>query len=364
MIPFLNLQPAYEELKEEIDRTIIETIGSGSYILGEQVELFEKEYAEFCGAKYCVGVGNGLDAITLSLLACGVGPGDEVIVPSNTYIATWLAVSHCGAVPVAVEPDIHTFNINPSLISEAITNKTKAIIPVHLYGQPADLHPIIDIAKKHNLKVIEDAAQAHGASYRDKKIGAHGDIVAWSFYPGKNLGALGDGGAITTNDDELAREVKRLRNYGSEVKYHNNIKGFNSRLDEIQASVLRVKLRKLLEWNRRRKSIAEIYTDKLTNADIQLPHVLDWVDPVWHVFVIKVKNRNRVKRDLEKKNIFTSIHYPVSPHMQKAYADKSYESKTLDLTEKIQNQILSIPIGPHLKKIEAEEVAQAILHVV
>lgn len=362
MIPFLNLKSAYDEQKEEIDRAIIEVIEAGSFILGEQVDLFEKEYAKFCEAKNCVGVGNGLDALILSLLACGVGPGDEVIVPSNTYIATWLAVSHCGAVPVAVEPHKDTFNINSSLITEAITNKTKAIIPVHLYGQPADLNPIIDIAKKHNLKVIEDAAQAHGASYKNKRIGAHGDLVAWSFYPGKNLGALGDGGAVTTDNDELAKHIKCLRNYGSEIKYHHRLRGFNSRLDEIQASILRIKLKKLSEWNKRRAQIASLYLNKLSSADIQLPYIPDWLDPVWHLFVVKSKNRDELQRVLARQGISTLIHYPVSPHLQQAYADQAYKSSNLSQTEIMQKEILSIPIGPHLTQSQAEEVARAILH--
>lgn len=362
MVPFLNLKSAYDELKEEIDRAISETIGTGSYILGEQVKQFEKEYAEFCRAKYCVGVGNGLDALTLSLLACGIGPGDEVIVPSNTYIATWLAVSHCGAVPVAVEPNVDTFNINTSLIVEAITNKTKAIIPVHLYGQPADLNPIIDIAKKYNLKVIEDAAQAHGASYRGEKLGANGDLVAWSFYPGKNLGALGDGGAITTNNQELAKTIECLRNYGSEKKYHNQVKGFNTRLDEIQASILRVKLKKLMEWNKRRSYIASVYFDKLSDTDIQLPYVPEWADPAWHLFVIKTKKRDELQQKLENKKITTLIHYPIAPHMQEAYRDKSYKSNGLYKTEKMQKEILSIPIGPHLDNFQVDYIVQALIN--
>ena len=279
MCHFLICVHAYLELKPEIDAAVARVLDSGWYILGPEVEAFENEYATYCQAEHCVGLADGLDALHLGLKALGVGPGDEVIVPSNTYIATWLAVSQCGAIPVPVEPDERTYNINPDLIEQAITKRTKVILPVHLYGQPADMDPILAIAKKHGLYVLEDGAQAHGAEYKGRKIGAHGDIVTWSFYPGKNLGALGDGGAITTNNAELADKIRVLRNYGSRVKYVNEVQGCNSRLDPIHAAVLRVKLKYLDEWNARRAALAEQYLQGLQDTDLVLPFVPEWAKP-------------------------------------------------------------------------------------
>jgi dTDP-4-amino-4,6-dideoxygalactose transaminase len=281
-VPFLDLKAGYTELQPEIDAAIKRVLESGWYILGEEVNIFEQEYAAYCEAKHCVGVANGLDALHLALLALGVGAGDEVIVPSNTYIATWLAVSQCGATPVPVEPDAATYNIDPARIEAVITPRTKVILPVHLYGQPADMDPILSIARKHGLKVLEDGAQAHGARYKGKKVGAHGDVVAWSFYPGKNLGAYGDGGAITTDDAEIAERIRVLRNYGSSVKYVNEVKGFNSRLDPLQAAALRVKLKKLDEWNKRRTVVAQRYQTELADAGLSLPFVPVWAEPAWH----------------------------------------------------------------------------------
>ena len=270
-VPFLDLRAAYLELKPEIDAAIARVLDSGWYILGPEVEAFEAEWAEYCGASHAVGVGNGMDALTLALRALQIGPGDEVIVPSNTYIATWLAVSAVGATPVPVEPDLATYNIDPALIPAAITPRTKALLPVHLYGQPADLDPILAIARQHNLAVVEDAAQAHGARYKGCRIGAHGDVVCWSFYPGKNLGALGDAGAVTTNRADLADRIRVLRNYGSREKYVNELQGVNSRIDPIQAAVLRVKLKVLDEWNARRCRIAALYSQEL--ASLSLIHI-------------------------------------------------------------------------------------------
>ena len=347
-IPFLDLRATYIELKSEIDDAIVRVLDSGHYILGPEVESFESEYAAYCEAKYCVGVANGLDAIHLALLAVGVGLGDEVIVPSNTYIATWLAVSQCGAIPVPVEPDERTYNLNPDLIEAAITNKTKAILPVHLYGQPADLDPILEIARKYNLRVIEDGAQAHGAKYKGRRIGGHSDIVAWSFYPGKNLGAFGDGGAITTDNLEVADKIRVLRNYGSREKYVNEVRGFNSRLDPIQAAVLRVKLKYLDEWNGRRKSIAAEYTSSMLNFTMILPYVPEWADPAWHLFVIRVAKRNELQEKLEKSDIGTIIHYPIPPHKQGAYKNLKFSKNDFPIATKISNEVLSLPIGPHL----------------
>ena len=359
-IPFLDLRATYLELKFEIDEAITRVLDSGHYILGSEVEAFEAEYASYCEAKYCVGLANGLDALHLALLAVGVGLGDEVIVPSNTYIATWLAVSQCGAIPVPVEPDERTYNLNPDLIEAAITNKTKAILPVHLYGQPADLDPILEIARKYHLKVIEDGAQAHGARYKGQRIGSHGDIVAWSFSPGKNLGAFGDGGAITTNNPELADRIRVLRNYGSRVKYINEVKGFNSRLDPIQAAMLRVKLKYLDEWNGRRKNIAAHYLMKIKNSKLILPFVPEWADPAWHLFVVRSENRNNILSGLKNANIGSLIHYPIPPHCQEAYQYLGLSKWGFPIASKMAEEVFSLPIGPHLNKQHAEMVAECL----
>ena len=359
-IPFLDLRAPYLELKPEIDAAVARVLDSGWYILGPEVEAFEAEYADYCEAKHAIGVANGLDALHLALLAMGVGPGDEVIVPSNTYIATWLAVSQCGATPVPVEPDECTYNINPELIEAAITPRTKVILPVHLYGQPADLDPILVIARKHGLRVLEDAAQAHGARYKGKRIGAHGDAVAWSFYPGKNLGALGDGGAVTTNAPEIADRIRVLRNYGSRVKYVNESQGFNSRLDPIQAAVLRVKLKYLNEWNERRNQIAEGYLCGLAGTNLMLPVVREWAEPVWHLFVVRHAQRNKLAAHCANREIGTLIHYPIAPHEQDAYSDLGIIKESLPLATKISKEVVSLPIGPHLFRKQAESVVHAI----
>jgi dTDP-4-amino-4,6-dideoxygalactose transaminase len=359
-VNFLDLKAGYTELKPQIDASIKRVLESGWYVLGSEVDLFEEEYAKYCESSYCVGVANGLDALHLGLLALGVGPGDEVIVPSNTYIATWLAVSQCGAKPVPVEPDIGTFNIAPGAIVAAITEKTKVILPVHLYGQSADLDPILEIAKTHGLKVLEDAAQAHGGRYKGRRIGAHGDLVAWSFYPGKNLGAYGDGGAITTDNAELAEKIRVLRNYGSKVKYVNEICGFNSRLDPLQAAVLRVKLGYLDEWNSRRSTIAASYQSELNSSHVVLPYSLDYVDPVWHLFVILVADRNLVQKKLADMGVGTIMHYPIPPHCQKAYSEENYSAGQFPIASKISDECISLPIGPHLDKKGVSIVIEAI----
>ena len=347
-IPFLDLKASYLELKEELDAAYRRVMESGWYILGQEVEAFEQEFADYCGVKHCIGVGNGLEALHLILRAMEIGPGDEVIVPANTYIATWLAVTYAGAIPIPVEPDERTYNIDPKRIEEAITPRTRAIFPVHLYGQPADMDPILEIAKRHNLKVIEDAAQAHGARYKGKLTGGLGDAAGFSFYPGKNLGAFGDGGAVTTNDDLLADRIRSLRNYGSHVKYYNEVKGFNSRLDELQAAFLRVKLRKLDEWNDRRKSIASFYRNGLAEvSDLILPYVSEWAEPVWHLFVIRTKKRDLLQKHLGTQDIQTLIHYPIPPHHQDAYLEHSVVD--LPITERIHQEVLSIPMGPEIQ---------------
>ena len=359
-IPFLDLKAPHLELRDELQQAFTEVLDSGWFIQGKQLELFESEYAAYCGTKHCIGVGNGLDALHLILRAYNIGVGDEVIVPSNTYIATWLAASQTGAMPVPVEPDERTYNINPALIEAAITPKTKAIMAVHLYGQPADMDAINAIALKYNLKVIEDAAQAQGAGHKGKLAGNLGDAAGHSFYPGKNLGALGDGGAVTTNDDELAHKLRVLRNYGSQIKYYNEVKGFNSRLDEMQAAFLRVKLTKLTEWNTRRKEIAVYYIANLDASNLVLPFVPDWADPVWHLFVVRSKNRDQLQQLLNDSSIGTVIHYPIPPHLQNAYSELNYIKGSFPIAEIIHEQVLSLPIGPHLGSANAITVCSAV----
>lgn len=360
MIPFLDLKSPYLELKTEIDEAVCRVVSSGWYIGGPEVEKFEAEYAEYCEATHAVGVANGLDALHLALLAMDVGPGDEVIVPSNTYIATWLAVSQCGATPVPVEPVEATYNIDPARIEAAITARTKVILPVHLYGQPADLDPILAIAHKHNLRVLEDGAQTHGARYKGQRIGAHGDAVAWSFYPGKNLGALGDGGAVTTNDPAIADRVRVLRNYGSRVKYVNEVKGFNSRLDPLHAAVLSVKLRHMDEWNARRQSIASLYLSELVNTGLTLPLVPEWAGPVWHLFVVRHPRREKLQQHLDAAGIGCLIHYPIPPHLQQAYAHLGLAKNAFPLATRMADEVLSLPMGPHLSAEQANAVIETI----
>ncbi len=355
-IQFLDLKAPYIELKNELDEAYKRVMESGWYILGKECEAFEKEFANYCGTKYCIGVGNGLDALHLILRAYDIGEGDEVIVPANTYIATWLAVSYAGAKPIPVEPDEKTYNINPTLIEQAITERTKAIIAVHLYGQPADMDFINNIAKRYNLKVIEDSAQAHGAKYKGRRTGSLGDAAGFSFYPGKNLGAIGDGGAITTNDSVLAEKVKILRNYGSRIKYYNEVKGFNSRLDELQAALLRVKLSKLDEWNERRKNIAHRYIQELNNEKNILPYVPEWVDPVWHLFVVRCPKRDELKSYLLRIDIDTLIHYPIPPHLSEAYANMGYKAGDFPITEQIAKSVLSLPMGPHISDVDVSNI--------
>jgi dTDP-4-amino-4,6-dideoxygalactose transaminase len=359
-VPFLDLGASYRELKPEIDLAVARVLDSGWYILGPEVEAFEAEWAAYCEAKHAVGLANGLDALILALRALDVGPGDEVIVPSNTYIATWLAVSAVGATPVPVEPDPATYNINPARIAAAITPQTKVLLPVHLYGQPADMDPILALARQHGLLVVEDAAQAHGARYKGRRIGGHGDIVCWSFYPGKNLGALGDGGAITTDRADLAEKVQVLRNYGSRVKYVNEVQGVNSRLDPIQAAVLRVKLKHLDDWTDRRRTIADVYNQGLAESGLILPQVPEWADPVWHLYVIRSAERHALQARLGAAGIGTLIHYPIAPHMQDAYAELGIAAAALPLARQLAAEMLSLPIGPQFGLKEADVVMRSI----
>jgi len=354
-VPFLDLKAAYQELAPELDDAYHRVMASGHFILGPELEAFEREFALYCGARFAIGVGNGLDALFLILKGLGIGAGDEVIVPGHTFIATWLAVSYVGATPVPVPADPMTFNLDPERVAAAITPRTKAIMPVHLYGQPADMEALSAIAQAHNLHLIEDAAQAHGATYKGRKVGSLGTAAGFSFYPGKNLGALGDGGAVITNDEALAEQIRQLRNYGSPIKYQHDHLGVNSRLDEIQAAWLRVKLRHLDDWNQRRRAIARLYLNELKG--VTLPHVPDWADPVWHLFVIRHPERDRLQAYLSEKGIQTLIHYPIPPHRQKAYTHLGYECGE---SRAIASEVLSLPIGPHLSGEDARRVIIAL----
>lgn len=359
-IPFLDLRAAYLELKPELDAAVARVMDSGYYILGPEVQAFEAEFARYCEADHAIGVGNGLDALVLALRALQIGEGDEVLVPSNTFIATWLAVSAVGAVPVPVEPDLATHNISARRLTEALTKKTRAVIAVHLYGQPADLATLSDFASKHGLRLIEDAAQAHGARHRGRRIGAEGDVACWSFYPGKNLGALGDGGCVTTSNADLAERVRLLRNYGSREKYVHEAQGANSRLDPIQAAILRVKLSHLDAWNARRRTVASLYLDRLRDINVVLPEVPNWAEPVWHLFVVRHQDRDGLRRALEEASIGTLSHYPIPPHLQLAYQGSNIAPDALPLARQLANEVLSLPIGPHLGLDSAERVAEVV----
>lgn len=362
-VPFLDLSFEQRLIKSELDAAYERVMASGFYILGAEVTAFETEFARYCTADHCIGVGNGLEALHLILRALDIGPGDEVIVPSNTYIASWLAVSYTGATPVPVEPDEQTYNIDPARIEQAITPKTKAIMAVHLYGQASDMDPIFAIANKHGLKVIEDAAQAHGARYKDRIIGGlASSATAFSFYPTKNLGALGDGGAITTNDAKLAEKIRMLRNYGSVKKYYNELKGFNSRLDELQAAFLRIKLARLDAWNAHRVTIANYYLKSLAETtDIVLPHTANYADSVWHMFIIRSQQREQLMQHLAKQGIGTLIHYPVPPHLSQAYAELGYKTGDFPIAEKMAKEVISLPMGLHVTGVDAvNSVAQAL----
>lgn len=360
-VPFLDLGATYQELQAELDEAYRRVMQSGWFILGQELQAFEQEFAAYVGVKHCIGVGNGLDALHLILRGYDIGPGDEVIVPANTYIATWLAVSYAGATPIPVEPCADTYNLDPARIEAALTSRTKAIMPVHLYGQPAAMEPIRAIAAAHGLKVIEDAAQAQGARYRGRRTGSLGDAAGFSFYPGKNLGAYGDAGAITTDDDALAERLRSLRNYGSQVKYHNDEKGYNSRLDELQAAILRVKLRYLDEWNARRAEIAALYLRALPSLGLTLPAVPDDTEPVWHLFVVRSAQRDELQRRLGEAEIGTLIHYPIPPHLQTAYAELPYRAGDFPISEAMAHEVLSIPIGPQLAPGDVEQVIEALI---
>jgi len=360
-IPFLDMKSPYEELRDEMDAAYRRVMESGWYILGEETERFERDFARYCGVKHCIGLGNGLEALHLILRAYEIGEGDEVIVPANTYIATWLAITYAGAHPVPVEPVEATYNLDPARMESAITPRTRAILLVHLYGQPADMDSIREVATRHGLRVIEDAAQAHGATYRGRQAGSLADAAGWSFYPGKNLGAMGDAGAVTTDDDQLADRVRVLRNYGSRVKYINEVKGFNSRLDPLQAAFLGVKLNHLDEWNARRKVLAGRYMEALADVPgLTLPHVPEWAEPSWHVFVVRHPERDALQKHLAAQGIGTLIHYPIPPHLSDAYREAGYKPGDFPITEAIHRTVLSLPMGPHLIGDQLERVVEAI----
>lgn len=359
-IPFVSFETMHNEIEDEILNKFKEVYKKNWFIQGEEVKRFEEEFADFCNSKYCIGCGNGLDALYLILRGFDIGEGDEVIVPSNTYIATALAVSYTGAKPIFVEPDLLTYNINSKFIEEAITNKTKAIIAVHLYGQPADMDEINSIAKRHNLKVIEDSAQSHGALYNGKKVGSLGDASGFSFYPGKNLGALGDAGAIVTNNKELADKIRAIGNYGSDRKYHHIYKGTNSRLDEVQAAFLRIKLKNLNKWNEERRKIAQKYIEGISNSKIIKPVEVDYVKHVWHLFVVRTEKRDELEKYLNNNGIGTTIHYPIPMHLQKAYKEFNIEQGSLPIAEKISNEVISLPLWYGLSNEEIQFIIQKI----
>ena len=361
MIPLLEVGPSYDELAGEIDAAIKGILSSGWYIGGPAVEQFEGEFAAYCEAPHCVGVANGLEALALSLRALGVGSGDEVIVPSNTYIATWLAVTMAGATPVPVEPDPSTHCIDPALIPAAITARTRCIMPVHLYGHPCDMEPIVQIAREHGLLIVEDAAQAHGATLNGRKIGTHGDAIAWSFYPTKNLGAFGDAGAVTTRDAGLAEKIRLLRNYGSAVKNVNEIKGYNSRLDPVQAAILSVKLRYLDEWQDRRQRIAALYREAFAGLNNAVaPIAARGAVHAWHLYVMQFDERERVQTRLAKLGVGSFVHYPIPPYLQDAYSEFRDRASEWPIATSLSNRVLSIPMGPHLSLDDAARVADAV----
>jgi dTDP-4-amino-4,6-dideoxygalactose transaminase len=359
-VHFVDLLRQYEQIKPELDAAFLRAIERGDYILGEDTEAFEQEFAAYLGVPHCVGVGDGTDALCLALRALGVGAGDEVIVPANTFIATALAVSQAGAQPVLVDCEPQYYNIDVDAVEAAISSRTRAIIPVHLYGQPADMDPILATARRHGLHVIEDAAQAHGARYKGRRCGSIGDAACFSFYPSKNLGAMGDGGAIVTRHAALAEKIRHLRNWGQKAKYVHTEKGCNSRLDTVQAAVLRVKLRYLDQWNERRRRAAARYSELLTGAGVTLPAVAPWAEAVWHLYVVQTPHRAATQKALDETNIAHGIHYPVPIHLQQAYADIGHSRGDFPVAERLAERVLSLPMFPEITDEELERVARAV----
>jgi len=361
-VPFVDLQIQYYNLSSEINQRLLKAVGSCHFILGENVEKFEQEFADYCGVKFAVGTSSGTDALFLALLSLGIGKGDEVITPANTFIATVLAIHYTGAKPVLVDIDEETYNLDIEKVKAAITEKTKAVLPVHLYGQPVDLEPLLALAKEYNLKIAEDACQAHGAQYRGRKVGGFGDASAFSFYPGKNLGAYGDAGIVVTNGINIKEKLLMLRDYGQKQKYQHLVKGYNARLDTIQAEILRVKLKHLDKWNEARRKNAQIYTSLLNGlaGDILTPKEMSWARHVWHLYVIRVKRRDELQKYLRESEVFAGIHYPVSIHLQPAFSDLGYKKGDFPITEKVADEILSLPMYPELKEEQIEYVVKKI----
>ncbi len=360
-IPILDLKPAYEELRTELDAAYHRVMESGRVLFGEELAAFEDEYAKSIGVAHCVGVANGLEALQLVLMARGIGPGDEVIVPSHGYIATWLAVTHVGAHPIPCEPNPHTYNLDPAKIEPLVTSRTKAILPINLYGLPADYGPINLAAKRHGLFVLEDAAQSHGARLHERAAGTLGDAAGVSFYPSKNLGALADAGAVTTNDAGLAEKIRHLRNYGSKIRYQNEVIGLNSRLSELQAAFLRAKLSRLTEWNARRTGLAKIYVEKMKGLpDLILPGTTPGAEHAWHLFVVRTTRRDALQAHLTAAGIGTQIHYPTPPHLSNAYRAAGWKPGDFPLAEKFAAEVLSLPIGPHHTSAQIEEVCASV----
>lgn len=360
-IPLLDLSAQYSSIKREIDEAMAHVMERSDFILGADVELFEAEFGEFCEAKHCVSVDSGLSALELVLRAWGIGPGDEVITAANTFIATALAISNTGATPVLVDVDPHTNNIDPEAIRSVITSHTRALVPVHLYGAPAEMDAINAIAAQYDLAVLEDACQAHGAKYKGRRAGSLGHAAAFSFYPGKNLGAYGDGGAIVTNDAALAAQLRTMRNYGQQSKYVHCTKGFNRRLDTLQAAVLRVKLRHMDRWNAMRDRHARSYGELLRRSSITLPHVLSYTRSAWHLYVVRSPFRDSIRAHLESRGISTGLHYPTPIHLQAAYADAGYRKGEFPITERLANEILSLPMYPELDQSLLERIAEAVM---
>jgi dTDP-4-amino-4,6-dideoxygalactose transaminase len=359
-VPFLDLAASTAELRIPLDAAVERVLSSGRYLFGSELMAFEEAFASYVGTRHCVAVGSGFDALWLTVQAFGVGEGNEVIVPGNTYFATWLAARKTGATPVPVDPDSQTYNLDPDRLEAGITPRTRLIVPVHLYGHTAQMDAIGAVAARHGLLVLEDAAQAHGARFRGRRAGALGNAAAWSFYPSKNLGALGDGGAVTTDDDELADNLRSLRNYGSPEKHRHELDGVNSRLDELQAAILCVKLGHLDSWNERRRSVAARYLEGLAGTSLVLPTVPPETEPVWHLFVVRTQRREELQRGLEAAGIETAIHYPRAPHRQPVFADLGVAPESVPVSEQLQHEVLSLPIGPHLRDEQVEYVVDRV----
>ncbi|MGY1622028.1 DegT/DnrJ/EryC1/StrS family aminotransferase [Geodermatophilus sp. SYSU D00965] len=359
-VPFLDLRALHDELQAELDDAALRVLRSERVLLGPELDAFEQRWAGYVGAAHAVGVGSGLDALTLGLRALGVGPGDDVLVPSHTFVATWLAVVHAGAAPVPVDVDPVTGVWEADAVEAAIGPRTRALLPVHLYGHPVDLDPLLAVAERHGLAVLDDAAQAHGARHRGRRVGALTSATAWSFYPGKNLGAVGDGGAVTTSDPDVAHRLRSLRNYGSTEKYVNDEVGWNSRLDELQAAFLSVKLARLEEFNARRADVARRYDDGLSGTELALPSTAPWATPVWHLYVVRTQDRDALRAHLAEAGVESGVHYPVPPHRQPAFAGTPLAQSSLPAADTLAREVLSLPMGPHLSEADQDHVIDAV----